>query len=244
VVEIFRDRLKSGGRGPQMVPIPGGSFAMGSPAHSVAAEERPQREVSVRPFAISIYEVTFAEYDQFAGATGRPRPDSGGLDRRTHPVVNVSWDDANAYVAWLNSETGQYYRLPSEAEWEYAAAAGTTTPFWWGFDVGEKNAHCFDCNSGSNPRQPTRVGSFGPNPFGLHDTAGNVAEWVQDCYHPDYQGAPADASVWQGGDCNFRVARGGSFSNASTSLRSRKRAKLRGNTGYDNVGFRVVRELK
>ncbi|HSS65321.1 MAG TPA: SUMF1/EgtB/PvdO family nonheme iron enzyme [Gammaproteobacteria bacterium] len=244
VVEAFRDRLKSGGSGPQMVPIPGGSFRMGSGPHSIVAEERPQRSVSVRPFAISTHEITFAEYDRFARATGRARPDSGGLDRQTHPVVNVSWDDANAYVSWLNSQTGEYYRLPSEAEWEYAAAAGTTTPFWWGFDAGENNAHCFDCNTGLNPRQPTRVGSFAPNPFGLHDTAGNVAEWVQDCYHPDYRGAPADASVWEGGDCTFRVARGGSFSSASTSLRSQKRAKLRGNKGYDNVGFRVVRELK
>jgi formylglycine-generating enzyme required for sulfatase activity/serine/threonine protein phosphatase PrpC len=244
VVEAFRDRLKAGGRGPEMVPIPGGSFLMGSGLHSIVAEERPQRQVSVQPFAIGTHEVTYAEYDRFARATGRARPDSGGLDRSTHPVVDVSWDDANAYVAWLNSQTGEYYRLPSEAEWEYAAAAGTTTPFWWGFDVGERKAHCFDCNSGLNPRQPTRVGRFEPNPFGLHDTAGNVAEWVQDCYHADYQGAPADASVWEGGDCTFRVARGGSFSSASTSLRSRKRAKLRGNAGYDNVGFRVVRELK
>ncbi|MDH3411461.1 MAG: SUMF1/EgtB/PvdO family nonheme iron enzyme [Gammaproteobacteria bacterium] len=244
VVETFRDRLRSGGSGPQMVPIPAGTFLMGGSPHSIVADERPQREVTVRPFAISTHEITFAEYDRFATATGRARPDSGGLDRKTHPVVKVSWDDANAYTAWLNSQTGQYYRLPSEAEWEYAAAAGTTTPFWWGFDVGESNAHCFDCNTGLNPRQPTRVGSFAPNPFGLNDTAGNVAEWVQDCYHPDYRGAPADASVWEGGDCTFRVARGGSFSNPATSLRSRKRAKLRGNNGYDNVGFRVVREFK
>ncbi len=244
VVETFRDRLRSGGSGPQMVPIPGGTFLMGSGPHSIAADERPQREVSVRPFAISTHEITYAEYDRFAKATGRALPDSRGLDRNTHPVSKVSWDDANAYVAWLNSQTGQYYRLPSEAEWEYAAASGTTTPFWWGFDVGENNAHCFDCNTGLNPRQPTRVGSFPANNFGIHDTAGNVAEWVQDCYHPDYQGAPADASVWQGGDCNFRIARGGSFSSPASSMRSQKRVKLRGNSGYDNVGFRVVRELK
>ncbi len=244
IVETIRDRLRSGGKGPQMVPIPAGSFLMGGGPHSIVAEERPQRQVSVKPFAISSHEITYAEYDRFARATGRALPDSGGLDRQTHPVTNVSWDDANAYVAWLNSQTGQYYRLPSEAEWEYAAASGTTTPFWWGFDVGENNAHCFDCNTGLNPRQPTRVGSFAANNFGLHDTAGNVAEWVQDCWHPDYQGAPSDAGVWQGGDCTFRVARGGSFSNPSTSLRSQKRVKLRGNKGYDNVGFRVVRELR
>ena len=143
----------------------------------------------------------------------------------------------------LSKQTGKKYRLPSEAEWEYAAGAGATTNYWWGVKVGENNAHCFDCKTGLNPRQPTNVGRFKPNPFGLYDTAGNVMEWAHDCYHPDYNGAPDDGSVWEGGDCSFRVARGGAYSSTSGSIRTPKRAKWRSTKGNDTVGIRVVRKV-
>ena len=216
---------------------------MGSAAYSVEADERPQHTVHVKPFAMGEYEVTFAQYDAFAKATGRKQPDNNYMDKKTHPVVNVTWDDAYAYTQWLSKETGHKYRLPSEAEWEYAAGAGTNTPYWWGFDVGQNRAHCFDCKTGLNPRQPTAIGHFKPNPFGLYDTSGNVSEWVYDCYHPDYKGAPTDGGVWEGGDCSYRVARGGSFSDTSKQLRTASRQKWRSTQGQDSIGFRVARDL-
>lgn len=240
--EVFRDGLASGGQGPEMVVIPQGSFTMGGRL-PLKREEQPRHEVTVPAFAAGRYEVTFAEYDRFARATGRPLPPANGLDRETRPVTGVSWDDAYAYANWLSAQTGEKYRLPSEAEWEYMARAGTTREYWWGRDIGRENAHCFDCQSGLHPRQPAKVGFFDANPFGLYDTAGNVAEWVRDCWHPDYLGAPSDGSVWEGGDCTQRVVRGGSFSNASSALRSAARDKLPGNKGYDNVGIRLARDL-
>ncbi len=239
----LRDTLRDGGRGPQMVKIPGGSFRMGGAASALSPDERPRRVVTVEPFAMSAYEVTFAEYDRFAKATRRKRPDSEDWDRATHPAVNVSWDDAYQYARWLSKQTGHKYRLPSEAEWEYAARAGSKTNYWWGYRIGKENAHCFDCKSGLHPRKPAKVGLFKPNPVGIYDTAGNVWEWVHDCYHPNYRGAPEDGSVWEGGDCTRRVARGGSYSSASTSLRSAKREKFVSDKGYDDVGIRLVREL-
>jgi formylglycine-generating enzyme required for sulfatase activity/serine/threonine protein phosphatase PrpC len=238
----FRDALRSGGWGPAMVQVAGGSFQMGSPPINVNPDERPQRTVQVSPFAMGVYEVTFAEYGRFARATNRAVPSAGDLDPEDHPVVGVSWDAAAAYAQWLSRETGKRYRLPSEAEWEYAARANTRTLFWWGNDVGKGNAHCFDCKSGLHPRQPARVGFFEANPFGLHDTAGNVAEWVHDCYHADYNDAPATAVVWEGGDCSRRAVRGGSFSSPSSALRTTKRDRLVSSQGYDNVGIRVVRD--
>ena len=239
----FRDPFKGGGQGPEMVKIPSGHFQMGGAASALSADERPRRTVTVPPFAMSRYEVTFAEYDRFAKATRRKRPPGKDWDRKTHPVVNVSWDDAYQYARWLSKQTGRKYRLPSEAEWEYAARAGTRSSYWWGYRIGRENAHCFDCKSGLHPRKPAKVGLFKPNPFGVYDSAGNVWEWVHDCHHPSYKGAPEDGSVWEGGDCTRRVARGGSFSSASTSLRSAKREKFVSNQGYDDVGIRVVREL-
>ena len=225
-----------------MVALAGGRFEMGGLATTLNPDERPRHEVTLAPFGMSRFEITFAEYDRFARATGRKVPESGELDRAEHPVAHVSWDDAHAYTQWLTRETGKRYRLPTEAEWEYAARGGTSTLYWWGNDVGKGNAHCFDCKSGLHPRQPTRVGYFKPNPYGVYDTAGNVAEWVHECFHPDYNGAPADGSAWEGGDCTRRVVRGGSFSGASSAARSAKRDKLSPIQGYDNVGIRVVRE--
>ncbi|RMD68212.1 MAG: PEGA domain-containing protein, partial [Gammaproteobacteria bacterium] len=176
----FRDRLRDGGFGPEMVVIPPGRFLMGSPFDEEGrdSDEGPQHRVSIaRPFAIGRYEVTFEEYDRFCEATGRRRPDDNGWGRGKRPVINVSWHDAKAYARWLSKQTGKRYRLPSEAEWEYAARAGTSTRYWWGDRVGHGHANCDGCGSWWDGKETAPVGFFDPNPWGLYDTAGNVWEW-------------------------------------------------------------------
>jgi formylglycine-generating enzyme required for sulfatase activity len=147
-----------------------------------------------------------------------------------------------AYTRWLSQQTGRTYRLPSEAEWEYAARGGSDDWHWWGYALGQGNAVCLDCGSDWDARQPAPVGSLAANPFGLYDTAGNVMEWVQDCYNPNYQGAPADGSAWLTGDCEQRVVRGGAYNKPSANLRSSARSKLPGELRLQMLGFRVVRE--
>jgi formylglycine-generating enzyme required for sulfatase activity/serine/threonine protein phosphatase PrpC len=235
--ETFAD-----GGGPKMVWLPAGSYLMGSPDSSADFSERPQHLVRLPRFAISQYEITIAEYASFASATGRKSPRTGDLDRAGYPVFFVSWDDALAYTKWLTQRTGKAYRLPSEAEWEYAARGGTTNNYWWGREVGAGKAHCFACDTGLDPRQPTRIGRFPANPYGVYDTAGNVEEWVYDCHHDNYEGAPADGSVFEGGDCAQRVVRGGSFSSGPKALRSATRSKFTAGSSNDSIGFRVVRD--
>lgn len=238
----FSDKLKDGSEGPIMVSIPAGNFDMGSPGSSRYAEERPRHTVKASAFAIGKYEVTLAQYEKFAKATGKKVPDNLYLEKETHPVFFVAWDDAFYYTKWLSEQTGKKYRLPSEAEWEYAAGAGQKSPFWWGFDELPNVAHCFGCGTGFDPRKPTKIGSFKPNQFGVYDTAGNVAEWVQDCWHENYTGAPTEATTWEGGDCAYRVARGGAFSSPPESIRHAKRDKYKSDSQYDHIGFRVLRE--
>ena len=240
--EIIEDELKSGGAGPRMVVIPAGAFQMGS-SRSTSPEERPRREVSVAQFAVSQYEITVAQYTQFAAASGRGQPAASGQTQNS-PVRSVSWDDARAYAAWLSAETGQRYRLASEAEWEYMASTGKRTSFWWGREPGVGRAHCFDCESGLDTGGPARIGNFEANAFGVYDTAGNVAEWVQDCWHKNYAGAPADASVREGGDCSLRVVRGGAYRSPARSIRSAKRDKFKPDQAYEYIGIRVVREIR
>ncbi len=240
----FQDPLASGGTGPVMIALAGGAFQMGSSSLSIIAEERPQHEVVVRPFAISKHEITIEEYLRFAKATRRRMPAGLPKNKSLYPMHSVSWEDAHAYTRWLSEETGSEYRLPSEAEWEYAALGGTDTPYWWGFKVGQNHAHCQKCETGLDTEQPTQIGRFSANPFGVHDMAGNVAEWIHDCFHESYDGAPADGSVWEGGDCTHRVVRGGSFHSAPPGIRSQARGKRRPNDTYDTVGIRVVRHVK
>lgn len=240
--EMIQDSLRSGGIGPRMVVVPAGSFRMGS-SSPTNPDERPQHEVTVPQFAVSQYEITFAEYAQFAGATGRRQPTARGLSRNS-PVVSVSWDDARAYAAWLSAETGQRYRLASEAEWEYMASTGKKTPFWWGYEQGAGRAHCFDCESGLDTLQPARVGNFEANAFGVYDTAGNVAEWVQDCWYKNYEGAPQDAGARESGDCSLRAVRGGAYRSPAQSIRSAKRDKFKSDQPYDHIGIRVIREIQ
>ncbi len=239
----FYDVLGDGSAGPTMLVIPAGTFEMGSPGTSGNADERPRRTVKVKRFAISKHEITFAEYEKFTRATGKNVPDNLYMDKATHPVIFVSWDDAFNYTRWLSRQTGKKYHLPTESQWEYAAGAGSRAPFWWGFAEEPGRAHCFGCDTGLDPRKPTRVGSFQPNPFGVHDTAGNVAEWVRDCWHDNYVNAPVDDSVWEGGDCSVRIVRGGSYNSPPQSIRHARRDKFRSNAAYDNIGIRIVREI-
>lgn len=240
--KVIQDSLSSGGKGPEMMVVPGGDFQMGSTS-SRYNEERPRHNVKVKSFAVSKYEITFEQYYTYAEATGKRKPDNLYLDISTHPVVFISWDDAYNYTKWLSKETGKRYRLASEAEWEYMASTGKKTPFWWGYDEEPNRAHCFGCGSAFDPRKQTKIGSFKPNAFGIYDTAGNVAEWVHDCWHDNYKDAPSYAEVWEGGDCSFRVARGGAFSSPPQSLRNQRRDKFKSDKLYDHIGIRVVRDL-
>ena len=237
----FRDPLKIGGQGPEMVWVPAGSYDMGSNRPGADPDERPQHPVRIDRFAIGRYEVSDAEYGRFARQTGRGLPPIRPSDPNVYPVVSVSWHDALAFTRWLSRETGLRYRLPSEAEWEYAAAAGTTTPYWWGFKVDAEEAACHGCGN-HIPRAPGAIGRFKANPYGLFDSAGNVLEWVQDCYFPAYEGASADGAPREADRCEDRVARGGGFGTPTRSLRTTKRFRFGAAEGYDDVGIRVARD--
>ncbi|MGB5677770.1 MAG: SUMF1/EgtB/PvdO family nonheme iron enzyme [Gammaproteobacteria bacterium] len=245
--------LKDGSKDPEMVRIEGGRFWMGSDRSvdsAAVSNEQPRHEVSIGPFYIGKYEVTFEEYNAFVRSTGAREPDDKGYRRGRRPVVDVSWEDAIAYAEWLSEQTGMRYRLPTEAEWEYAARGGTETLYWWGNDVqqdGKVWANCNGCGTNEWSRRPAPVGSFQPNAFGVHDTAGNVWEWVQDCWHWSYEGAPDDGSVWEaseGVDCNKRVFRGGSWHGTPRELRSAHRARNRPGTSALVLGFRLARDVE
>ncbi|MBK7352961.1 MAG: SUMF1/EgtB/PvdO family nonheme iron enzyme [Nitrosomonas sp.] len=234
---------------PQMVRIPPGSFIMGSPESETGrkSDESPQRKVTIAyPFEIGRYEVTFAQYDAFSKDTNRKLPSDQGWGRDDRPVISVSWDDAQAYVQWLVKKTGKKYRLPTEAEWEYVARAGTSTAYWWGDVIGQNNAVCNGCGSQWDNKQTAPVGSFKPNAFGVYDTAGNVWEWTQDCWHGDYTNAPLDGTAWlerNGGDCSHRVVRGGSWVSGPRGLRSADRYGDGSGVSNLNTGFRVARDF-
>lgn len=238
----FRDRLKTGGDGPEMVVVQAGSFKMGDIQGGGEPDERPVRDVRIKRFAIGRYEVAFEEYDKFAKSL--PDDRSWGRDRR--PVIYVSQEDAVAYAQWLSLQTGNRYRLPSEAEWEYAARGGKETTYWWGEELMKGMANCNGCGSQWDKKQTAPVGSFKPNSFGLYDTAGNVWEWVADCWHGNYQGAPTDGSAWlreNGGDCGQRVIRGASWGAKPADLRSSNRGRYSRGIRNLNLGFRLVREI-
>ena len=231
---------------PVMIVIPGGKFIMGSSENELDRNdsEGPSHEVTIaKPFALSKFEVTFEEWDACVAAAACPRvPDSWG--RGKMPVINVSWVDAKQYVGWLSQLTGKGYRLPTEAEWEYAARAGATTRYSWGDDVGMGNANCDGCGSQWDLQQAAPVGSFKPNRFGLYDMHGNIWEWVEDSWHERYDAAPTDGSAWlPGGDPNFRVIRGGSWRNESELVRAAIRFRRNANVRFDTLGFRVARTI-
>ena len=231
---------------PEMIVIPAGSFVMGSPATEKGryTNEGPQHEVVLaKAFAVSKFDVTFADWDACVSVGGCPQVSDSGFGRGTRPVINVTWDEAQQYVAWFAKMTGRPYRLLTEAEWEYAARAGSTTAYFWGDDIGKNKANCIGCGSQWDNRGTSPVGSFKPNAFGLYDMAGNVWQWVQDCYVANYNGAPTDGSALSIDDCGFRVVRGGSWSSGPRSLRSATRSGSTTGNRSGNIGFRLGRTL-
>jgi formylglycine-generating enzyme required for sulfatase activity len=233
---------------PEMVVVPAGSFVMGSPGNEPGHKpsEAPQHKVTIaNAFAVSKFELTFAGWDACAAhGDCDPRISDGGFGRNAQPVINVTWNDARQYAAWLSDITGKPYRLLSEAEYEYAARAGSQTAYPWGEDIGTGNANCIDCGGQWNGKQPAPVGSFAANAFGLYDMIGNVWEWVEDCGHEDYNGAPKDGAAWIAEkNCDSRVARGGTFNVLPAAVRSGSRLLLTSSSVYFNLGFRVARSL-
>ena len=174
------------------------------------------------------------------------RPGDAGWDRGRRPVIYVSLEEATCYADWLGKKLGYRYRLPTEAEWKYAARAGTTTRYWWGDELGEDNANCDGCRSSWDGKQTAPVDAFKPNPLGLYNTAGNVWEWVQDCWHENYQGAPSDGSRWgeeRSGDCDRRVIRGGSRIHSPRNVRSASRLRYAPNNRFYDLGFRLAQDV-
>jgi formylglycine-generating enzyme required for sulfatase activity/class 3 adenylate cyclase len=219
---------------PEMITLPGGRFAMGS---NDDLTERPIHQVAIKPFAIGKFPVTVREWNECAAAkacgfTATTRGDA--------PITDVSWNDAKQYAAWLAQVTRKAYRLPSEAEWEYAARGGTQTKYWWGDQFQSGVVNCKNCTDVAGAEQPIKVGSLKPNPFGLYDMGGGVDQWVEDCWHKNYQGAPADGSPWLDGDCNSRVIRSGSWRNDARSARPASRDRYDAVVRYPTHGFRIA----
>ena len=252
VGDVFRDCPDC----PEVVILPPGHFLMGSVRRgleTVTRDEMPQHLVTIgQPIAVGRYEVTFAEWDACMADGGcndyKPRDEKWGRGNR--PVIHVDWDDAQSYVSWLTRKTGKPYRLLSEAEWEYAARAGTTTPYYWGKDP-RRTEICAYANAGPLYRCADKtlpVGSLRPNSFGLYDMSGNVLEWTADCWNNTYDGAPSQGSVWQEGNCKMRVLRGGSWyeharMDVPAPFRSAARHRLWGSSGTKYIGFRVARTM-
>ena len=240
----FQDPLAAGGYGPVMISIPAGRFTMGDQHKQGDDNERPIIEVNIDDdFALSQFEVTFDQYDLFAKATGRSLPDDSGFGRGQQPVINVTWDDAKAYTAWLAKQTGQPYRLPSEAEWEYAARAGTSTAYWWGDELIPMQAVCDGCGTQWDGQQPSPVGQMPLNPWGLADMNGNVDEWVEDCYLETYDQYPKNGQASQSANCEYRSMRGGSWFDIERLARSASRYRHPPDTSRDTWGFRVALDL-
>lgn len=261
------DRFQDCEASPEMVVVPAGSFVIGSPESEAyrLPDEGPQRRVEMAlPFAVGAFEVTFEQWDacQRAGGCGSQHPHDLGLGRGRYPVINVNWTQARNYARWLSALTGKRYRLLSEAEWEYAARAGTLSArpgsgsesdyceHMNGLDQTSKKlvpdvtravGSLLPCSDGYPASAP--VGSFSPNAFGLYDMVGNVAEWTQDCYNGDYRDGPADGGARETGDCRFRVSRGGAWAYGLPNNRVASRTKRTMDSSYSSLGFRVAREL-
>lgn len=239
---------------PEMIVVPSGHFLMGSPEGQGHFDEHPQHEVTIaQPFAVSMFELTFAQWDACAAQGGcNAHVSDSGFGRGQQPVINVSWDDAKEYVAWLSRTTAKNYRLLSEAEYEYAARAGTQTVFPWGDDIKLNDvpmADCLGCGSKWDGKQPAPVGSLPANAFGLFDMAGNVTEWIEDFYQITYQGAPTNGSAWLAAEDFFpqdrynHSVRGGSWSSSEEAVKSASRNGYSPYIRSNGLGFRVARTL-
>ena len=228
---------------PKMTVIQSGSYTMGSDGRH--KYERPSQKVTIaKSFAMGVYEVTFNEWEACfldGGCNRVPYDHNWGKGRR--PIMNITWFETQSYLKWLSKKTGHTYRLPSEAEWEFAARGGTTTEFWWGDEVGENLANCRDCKSPWSKKGSAPVGSFAANPYGLYDVHGNEWEWLQDCWNPSHEGAPNDGSARLSGNCQLRVIRSGSWYYFSKNMRSSWRFKNDARVKSYGIGMRVLREL-
>jgi formylglycine-generating enzyme required for sulfatase activity len=250
-----KDVFKECGNCPEMVVVPAGSFTMGSPGSEKDRfpEEGPQHTVTIhKPFAVGKFSVTFDEWDACVADHGcnSYKPSDQGWGRGRRPVINVSWNDATAYAAWLSRKTGKTYRLLSEAEREYVARAGTTTPFWWGGSISPQQANYISpvlLPTANGPKgeghRTLPVDSFDPNPWGLYQVHGNVLEWTQDCYRDRYARAPSDGSAWTTGNCDLRVQRGGAWNDFSRNLRAANRSRNDPVVRDNSFGFRLGRTL-
>jgi len=228
---------------PALVALPAGSLTMGNNASD--ASEKPAHPVTIKaPFAIGKYEVTVEQWNACVDAGGCQRSATDAGAPRTAPARDLSWDDAQQYVKWLSKASGKPYRLPTEAEWEYAARGGTSTRYWWGDPMRPGNANCKECGAPWRQEAPADVGSFAANPYGLHDMNGSVWEWVADCWHESYKGAPADGRAWDDPNCRARVIRGGSWREGASYMLSSTRFKYDASVRQSQNGFRVARDLK
>lgn len=243
----FHNVVASGEKGPEMVIVPAGHFMMGS---KEASNATPVRRVRIsHPFAVSKYEITFADYRQYAQANNLPMPDDNGWGQGSRPVVNISWQQAQAYTEWLSQSTGKRYRLPTEAEWEYVARANSKNTWWWGnnSEAAKGKANCRrGCDSdyaGFFVSKSAPVGTYPANAFGVFDTAGNVAEWTVDCYLPHYLKAPKDGSATSHSSCTQHPVRGGSMKSDTKAISNYYREAISSDTQANNIGFRVVVEL-
>lgn len=228
---------------PVLVSVSPGGFTMGS-STSDPAERPPHRVTISQPFAIGKFEVTVEQWNACADANGCPRIATNPAEAKAAPVRDVSWDDTQQYLAWLTKTTGKTYRLPTEAEWEYAARGGTSSAYWWGDQMRKGNANCKDCGEPWSDAAPANVGSFAANPYGLHDMNGSVWEWVGDCWHSSYKNAPVDGRAWDEAACTARVIRGGSWREGATYMVSSTRFKYSTSVRQSQNGFRVARDMK
>jgi formylglycine-generating enzyme required for sulfatase activity len=226
--------------GMEFVSIPGGSFIMGDNQDKMSS---PEHEVTIKPFQLSRYEVTFKQYEAFVTVTNRSVPNDEAWGRDNRPVINVTWYDAVAFTEWLSKKTGKNFRLPSEAEWEYAARGGVTTKHPWGDEIGRNNANCDGCGSQWDNQSTAPVGSFAPNGYGLYDMIGNVYEWCLDTHRNDYHGAPKDGSAWiSPQNRRLSIYRGASWRQPVWEMAITQRCTNQSDSGDHQTGFRVVLE--
>ena len=228
---------------PVLVSLPAGTFTMGN--NSSDPSEKPAHGVSIgTPFAIGKFEVTVQQWNACVDARGCQKVAQPADTHANAPMRDLSWDDAQQYVKWLATVTGKPYRLPTEAEWEFAARGGSATRYWWGEQMVTGKANCKDCGQPWTSDRPANVGTFAANPWGLHDTSGSVWEWVADCWHNNFKDAPADGRAWDQPNCRVRVIRGGSWREGTAYMVASTRFKYDAGVRQSQNGFRVARSLK
>jgi formylglycine-generating enzyme required for sulfatase activity len=250
---------------PEMVRVSCGEFLMGSPSHEIGRleNEGPPHTVTIRrPFEVGAFPVTVAQFAMFANATAHPSEgicrlwqgnswqsstgsfrSPGFQQSGCHPAVCVNWEDARAYTSWLSAEIGQAYRLPTEAEWEFCARAGTTTRYWWGDNFVSAQVNCRSEKSATPLGSTVAINKYRPNPWGICQVNGNVWEWVEDRYAPNYRNAPDDSAAHQSASSELRVLRGGSWNNGPNGVRSARRHAGKPDLRRSDIGFRVAKTL-